>query len=364
MVAETVGATSTARRATNGQSERPARLLLVLVLVLVLLILFLRPPSSALILSLRRQPEQRTSFSAPVGFVLGEFGFVFDFVKSPIATLSCSNTNSLLSLRLERVFKNLGSFGGFHDSPDCQMPASRSAFSLTISPRPRPDGVGHAFIRPDANLLLDIAVAASELDRAPAPAGAPIPLTQMICKHCDPVARRKKNSFVPSAGDRVLRSDSVPPPSARRPPSCCPPLRPPSSALPNRGSRRVAWSQASFGSATPPARVRFVNLTTLLRVKALRDRPNQCRPGFRLTERGTTAASPRRQIPIASGSHFPARETTTNHPLRLATSDIPQPCARSSPGRVSAPVRWAPAVPPAHTRPWPPPSGRHRSERS
>jgi hypothetical protein len=87
-----------------------------------------------------RHSEQRPRSSAAVGFVFGRIGFVFDLVKSPIAMRSCSNINSLLTLRLEQVFPNLASFGAFHDAPDCQVPKSWSGFSLTISPRPRPDG--------------------------------------------------------------------------------------------------------------------------------------------------------------------------------------------------------------------------------
>jgi hypothetical protein len=74
--------------------------------------------------------------SAAVGFVFGLIGFVFDLVKSPIATRSCSNINSLLTLRLEQVFPSLASFGALHAAPDCQMPPSRSGFSLTISKGP------------------------------------------------------------------------------------------------------------------------------------------------------------------------------------------------------------------------------------
>jgi hypothetical protein len=66
--------------------------------------------------------------------------------------------------------------------------------------------------------------------RAPALAGALVAPTKMICKNRDPVARRKKNSFVPSAGNRVFRSDSRPPlfgaglghpKGRRRPPDQC-----------------------------------------------------------------------------------------------------------------------------------------------
>ncbi len=84
--------------------------------------------------------KQRPGSSAAMGFVFGRIGFVFDLVKSPIATRSCSNMNSLLILRLEQVFPSLASFGAFHDAPDCQTPPSRSGFSLTISPRRRVDG--------------------------------------------------------------------------------------------------------------------------------------------------------------------------------------------------------------------------------
>jgi hypothetical protein len=88
--------------------------------------------------------------NAPVGFVFGPIGFVFDLVKSPIATRSCSNINSLLILRLEQVFPSLASFGALHAAPDCQIPPSRSGFSLTISKGPITT-VGH----PDNGKLHD-----------------------------------------------------------------------------------------------------------------------------------------------------------------------------------------------------------------
>jgi hypothetical protein len=86
--------------------------------------------------------KQRPRSSTALVFVFGLIGFVFDLVKSPIAARSCPNINSLLILRLEQVFPSLASFGAFHAAPGCQMPPSRSGFSLTISKRPTTT-VGH-----------------------------------------------------------------------------------------------------------------------------------------------------------------------------------------------------------------------------
>jgi hypothetical protein len=75
---------------------------------------------------------------------------------------------------------------------------------------------GQALIQPDANLLLELVVVASDLVRGLAPAGAPIPLTKMICTTRDPVAKRKKNSSISSGlpPSSVVRPDPRPRSSA------------------------------------------------------------------------------------------------------------------------------------------------------
>jgi hypothetical protein len=68
-------------------------------------------------------------------------------------------------------------------------------------------------------------------------ASALVAPTKMICKSYDPVAKRKKNSFVPSAGNRILRPDSHPP--SARPKVCC--------SARVSGTRRVAAVRPTEG---------------------------------------------------------------------------------------------------------------------
>jgi hypothetical protein len=126
-----------------------------------------------------RPPCVASFFQPPAsGFVSNRIGFVFDVVKSPIDTHFCSNLKNLLALCLEHVFPKLASFGAFRVALNCQIPASRSGFSLTIAPRPRATGW-------------------KSLTRWRMETGHPTTNTlsaRMISKNRDPIARRRKNS--------------------------------------------------------------------------------------------------------------------------------------------------------------------------